>query len=182
MQLRGFLHPRWLAGVLLLAGASAADAQPIPPPKTNTAPRATGTSSGVIQPLAPTAPNTAVSGPTTGRQCPTGTTGTGQTTADGTGAGGGGGFGSFFGLLTPDQELLVLLDTLDTVDALLSSGAVDVTNEIQIIFLLMIVYEIKYQEAVAALLGGTDPGTGTTPGTGGAIPTTPAAPTPTPGG
>jgi hypothetical protein len=75
-------------------------------------------------------------------------------------------------LLTPEQELAVLLDTLTTVETLLNSGEFQASSELEILFLLFMVYESKYAEAVQGVIaGGTGTGSGTGTGTGtGTIP------------
>ncbi|MCE9567349.1 MAG: hypothetical protein K8U57_35560 [Planctomycetes bacterium] len=108
------------------------------------------------------------------------TTTTGGTSTTGSSTGGkthgkrtgGGGFLGGQQVLTPDQELAVLMDTLTTVEAILDSGQFQASSEVEILFLLFYVYESKYAAAVqGALAGGTSsaptiPGL-TTPGTTG---------------
>ncbi len=111
------------------------------------------------------------------------------TTTDGTKTGGStsgttpgsGGFG--FGrqaVLTPAQELAVLMETLTMADAILNSGQFQFNSEIEVLFLLVYIYEMNYAQAVeAAVLGGSGgpggvtlplgggiTGSGTIPGTG----------------
>jgi hypothetical protein len=69
-------------------------------------------------------------------------------------------------LLTPEQELAVLLDTLTTVETLLNSGEFQASSEFEILFLLLMVYESKYAEAVQGVIAGST-GSGTGTGTGG---------------
>jgi len=92
----------------------------------------------------------------------------------GVGNGFGGGFGglgsgmlglAFSGLLSPDQEMMVLMDTITTADALISDLGLQFDNPMELLFFVLMIYEVKYEEAVLAILtGGTD---GTTGGTGG---------------
>lgn len=80
------------------------------------------------------------------------------------GSGGGSGVGGFgrFSVLTPDQELAVLMDTLTTVELILDSGLFQPSSEIEILFLLVLVYESKYADAVQAAIAGGGTGGGTT--------------------
>src|SRR5262249_8540761 len=118
-------------------------------------------------------------------------------TSGGLGGSGGGGFGSALlsgsGLLSPEQELMVLLDTLAMAQAIIESNQIQFDSGLDVLFFLVVLYEMNCGQVVAAILaaaGGTGTGAGTGVGTGGgmppspgtAIPTTPTPVTPIPKG
>jgi hypothetical protein len=103
-----------------------------------------------------------------------GGTGFGGSGGWGGGGGFGGGFGglgsgmldlAFSGLLSPDQEMMVLMDAITTADSLISDLGLQFNNPFELLYFVLMIYEVKYEQAVLALLnGGTG---GTTGGTGG---------------
>ncbi len=145
------VHSGWLiAAIVMFTSSDTASAQSAGTPTYRPFPKAASTTG-----------TTGTSG--------TGTPGTGTPTGMGTGtqpgSGGGTGVGGFggFAVLTPAQELAVLMDTLTTVELILDSGLFQPSSEIEILFLLVLVYESKYADAVqAAIGGGSSTGGGTT--------------------
>lgn len=177
MLARG-IPPRagWLAVVALLVWAGTAGAQSAgtnPPPWTTRGGGGgnTGGSTGKFQPL----PGSSTWSPPNRGVATGGTTGDTGTTTDTTGDPGGsadglGLFGLFDGVLTPEQEMAVLLNTFETVAALME--VIQPRDEMEILMLVLMVYTHEYMAAVEeALAGGgsgtTDPGSGTDPTTGG---------------
>jgi len=73
---------------------------------------------------------------------------------------------AFSGLLSPDQEMMVLMDAITTADSLISDMGLQFNNPFELLYFVLMIYEVKYEQAVLALInGGTG---GTTGGTGGA--------------
>ncbi len=84
-----------------------------------------------------------------------------------------GGLGNWGSLLSTDQHYQLLIESLALVEVLLQSGEVQVSSEMEILFLLLMVFEIKKMAAVQELLAGViDFSDGSTNAMGsGAIPT-----------
>ena len=116
---------------------------------------------------------TGTGGTTVGGTGSTGTTTGGSGTTGGTGGMGGtgstsGGLGGFTGggLLPPELEFLVLLDTLMTADNLMNTLGIQFDTELELLVFVLMIYEQKYAAAVQAFLGGTGGTGGTTTTTG----------------
>lgn len=151
------------AVVVLLAGTATADAQTnrLPPPawanpggSGGTVPGgSTGSSTATTRPTRPQ--NLGVWSPGSTRP---GAAGGRTGNFGGAGALGGGSTGSLGGvgqtqLLTPEQQLIVLIDALMTAEALIEQGGIEFSSELEVLFFLLMIYQMKYQEAVQSLLG-----------------------------
>lgn len=155
------------AVVVLLAGTATADAQTnrLPPPawanpggSGGTVPGgSTGGSNATTRPTRPQNLGVWSPGDVPGSTRPRAAGGrTGN--FGGTGALGGGSTGSLGGvglaqLLTPEQQLSVLIDALMTAEALIEQGGIEFSSELEVLFFLLMIYQMKYQEAVQSLLG-----------------------------
>lgn len=73
----------------------------------------------------------------------------------------GGGAGYYGGLLSPEMEMLVLMETLMTAEALIEQLGLEFDNSLEILVFVLTIYEMKYQEALQGILGSVTGNTGT---------------------
>jgi hypothetical protein len=158
-SVRRIWRPAAWAGVCLLGLALAAPAQA----QTGGGwkhrggnPGSTGTGTG-----------TTTGGAATGGTSSTPTSPGGGATASSSSSGSGGGIGALFDLfgsldslvqLTPQQELELMMQALDTVETLVT--AIQIQDEQEVLFLFVFVYELyRFEEILAMLTGGATAGT-----------------------
>jgi hypothetical protein len=97
---------------------------------------------------------------------PPGNTWSGGNGGSNSGGAGSNPFGWMNGVLSPEQELTVLMTSLTMTEEIVNSGLVQISDSWDLLFLFLMVYTEEYTSAVMGVLGG---GTGVTP-PGGTLP------------
>jgi hypothetical protein len=124
--------PGWLAAAAVILGTSAASAQTIPR-QVPSFPTPATTGSGMSQVQGFPTPATNFPGSTTPSSLP--------------------GLGAILAsLLTPDQQVAVLFDSIATADALIDQLGLQFDNPVELLVFVMMIHEQKLAAAIQAML------------------------------